>query len=113
MDRYATQVGILILAAPPRRNRIPSKMIARNNSNVEMNFNFLDRLVIPDTNPELLVLEQSVRARFNISEPDWPAQWRTVVDSINQIGRQLNYEHVLRERVRVEAARQEGAARQQ
>jgi hypothetical protein len=87
-------------------------MTARNNSN----FNFKDRIAIPDTNPELLVLEQCVRTRFNISESDWPVQWRTVVDSINQIGRQLNYEHLLRERVRNETARQEmdqGAARQQ
>jgi hypothetical protein len=72
-----------------------------------------DRIAIPQDNPQLLLIEECVRVRFPIGEADWMGQWRCVVDSINQVGRQYTYEDNLRDQVRMAAARDETREPQQ
>jgi hypothetical protein len=68
---------------------------------------FLERVAIDVDDEKVILIEECLRIRFPIAEPDWQAQWRCVVDSINQIGRQYAYEDSVRDRFRAQNAREE------
>jgi hypothetical protein len=63
-----------------------------------------DRIPVDDDNEDVRKIENCVRIRFDVAPQDWNVTWRAVVDSINQMGRQYNYQDRLQIRGQVEEA---------